>query len=111
MGSPARRRAAISANRASISAGTSRSPFAITLAAEKPQASASSSLASRGSIPESASARAMFKSAGFLGELSEPLGAIGSEQAGDQLVEIAVEDALDLVERQIDAVIGNASLR
>src|SRR5262245_37407247 len=111
IGSPSRRRAAIWLKRASISGGNSCSPCAITLASEKPHASASNRRASRGSMPEAASARAIFKSAGFLGELSEPLGVVGSDQAADQLVHLAVEDALDLVQRQVDPVIGDAALR
>src|SRR6185436_4739076 len=111
IGSPARRLAAKSLKRASISGGSSRSPCAITLASENPHASASSSRASRGSIPAPASACETFKSGRFLGELRQPLGLVGGDQATDQVVELAVEDALDLVQRQVDPMVGHTALR
>src|SRR5919201_3261408 len=47
----------------------------------------------------------------FFGELRELLGLVFGAERGDKLVELAVHDAIDLVEREVDAVVGDAALR
>src|SRR5262249_53432266 len=47
----------------------------------------------------------------FFGELRELLGLVLGSERVDDVVELAVHDAVDLVERQVDAVVGDAALR
>src|SRR3954447_6049966 len=69
-------------------------------------------------MPLERSASATFKrspkekpSSGFFCELRQLLGQVLGCKRIEQLVELAVHDALDLVERQVDAVVGDAALR
>src|SRR5687768_2636223 len=109
-GSPAARRLAISSNELRTEKGKARCGFASTLASEKPLAAARRRRASRGSIPLEASASSMVKrflrvlrSRSFFGERGELLGLVLVRQRFDDLVELAVHDAIDLVEREVDA--------
>ena len=47
----------------------------------------------------------------LFGELGELLGLVLGGERRDQLVELAVHDPVDLVEREVDAVVGDAALR
>src|SRR5205085_7795545 len=51
------------------------------------------------------------RSSRFFGELGELLGLEFARQCVEQLVELAVHDALDLVEREVDAMVGDPALR
>src|SRR4051812_31247998 len=51
------------------------------------------------------------RSSGFFGELGELLGLVLARERVDQLVELAVHDAVDLVKGEVDAVVGDAALR
>src|SRR5437764_1172652 len=47
----------------------------------------------------------------FFGELGELLGLLLGGERVDEVVELAVHDAVDLVQGEIDAVVGDAALR
>ena len=49
-------------------------------------------------------------SGGFFCELRKLVGLMLGLQRADQLIELAVHDPVDLVQREIDAVVGDASL-
>src|SRR5262245_30055659 len=51
------------------------------------------------------------RSSGFFGERGELLGLVLGGERVEDLVQLAVHDAVDLVEREVDAVIGDAALR
>src|SRR5262245_40498871 len=51
------------------------------------------------------------RSRSFFGERRELLGEQRGGEGVEQLVELAVHDALDLVQREVDAVVGDAALR
>src|SRR4051812_24983596 len=50
-------------------------------------------------------------SSGFFGELRELLGLLLGGERVDDLVELTFHDAVDLVEREVDAVVGDPALR
>ena len=47
----------------------------------------------------------------FFGELRQLLGRVLGGERADDVIQFPVHDALDLVEREVDAVVGDAALR
>src|SRR5688572_31952037 len=118
MGSPAARRAVISRNWFFSCSSNDFSGWASTLASEPPVAAARSRRASRASMPLARRTCSMVKrilrvlrSSGFFGKTCQLLGLVLGGERVDDLVDLAVHDALDLVEREVDAVVGDPALR
>src|SRR3972149_2340662 len=118
MGSPSRRRSANAANACPASAPAASSACAISQARAFPSTRPRSMCASSGgralcamSCAKVITSGSRDSGRGFLAQRGELLGLVlGGKRAG-QLGKVAIHDVLDLVQREVDAVIGHASLR
>src|SRR5487761_2179340 len=119
MGSPLARRSTKAANARSASAPAASSACAISQARVFPNTRSSSMRASSGGRPLCARSSAMAGTSGsqlrgrrgFLAQRGKLFGLVLGNKGPGQFGEIAVHDVLDLVQRQIDAVVSDAPLR
>ena len=124
MGEPLRRLSIRPAKASAPSAGTRSSPWASNPERGRPSRNPSSSSASsRGESLRPSSARAPLRNssatvlggvksrARLLNLLRQFFGLVFLIQRTNQLIEVAVHDIVELVEREIDAMVGDSALR